>query len=128
MSVVPITGIVNRAWIPLIVLVVLAVSGLVVTRLHRQFASQNLNANAGAGIEIVQFNPKIMIYDVESGRGASKSCGTTKFGISWNLRARPRGAPPLSMSPRLRSGCPFASARRCRTESVGAVSDDAKKI
>ena len=64
MSVVPLSGIVKRAWIPLIVLVVLAVSGLVVSRLHRQFASQNLNANAGAGIEIVQFNPKIMIYDV----------------------------------------------------------------
>ncbi len=64
MSVAPLSGIVKRAWIPLIVLVVLAVSGLVVTRLHRQFASQNLNANAGAGIEIVQFNPKIMIYDV----------------------------------------------------------------
>ena len=64
MSVVPITGIVKRAWIPLIVVVVLAVSGLVVSRFHRQFASQNLNANAGAGVEIVQFNPKIMIYDV----------------------------------------------------------------
>ena len=34
------------------------------SRLHRQFASQDLNANAGAGIEIVQFNPKIMVYDV----------------------------------------------------------------
>ena len=64
MSVVPLTGIAKRAWIPLIVVVVLAVSGLVVSRLHRQFASQNLNANAGAAIEIVQFNPKIMIYDV----------------------------------------------------------------
>jgi Mycobacterium membrane protein len=35
-----------------------------VSRFHWQFASQNLNANAGAGIEIVQFNPRIMIYDV----------------------------------------------------------------
>ena len=43
---------------------VLAVSGLVVSRLHREFASQDLNAGAGAGIEIVQFKPKIMIYDV----------------------------------------------------------------
>jgi Mycobacterium membrane protein len=43
---------------------VLAVSGLVVSRLHKMFASEDLNANAGAGIEIVQFNPKIMIYDV----------------------------------------------------------------
>ena len=64
MSVAPLSGIVKRAWIPLVLLVVLAVSGLVVSRLHRQFASQNLNANAGAGIEIVQFNPKIMIDDV----------------------------------------------------------------
>ncbi len=79
MSVVTITGIVKRAWIPLIVLVVLAVSGLVVTRLHRQFASQNLNANAGAGIEIVQFNPKIMIYDVYgSGTGMTTQRVNTK--------------------------------------------------
>ena len=44
--------------------VVLAVSGLIVVRLHKVFASQDLNANANAGIEIVQFNPKIVIYDV----------------------------------------------------------------
>ena len=46
------------------VVVVLAVSGLIVVRLHKLFASQDLNANAGAGIEIVQFNPKIVVYDV----------------------------------------------------------------
>ena len=33
-------------------------------RLHKVFGSQDLNANAGAGIEIVQFNPKIVVYDV----------------------------------------------------------------
>jgi Mycobacterium membrane protein len=54
----------KKVWIPLVLIVVLAVSGLVVSRLHKMFASQDLNANAGAGIEIVQFNPKIMIYDV----------------------------------------------------------------
>src|SRR5260370_24192293 len=43
---------------------VLAVSGLIVSRLHKVFGSQDLNANAGAGIEIVQFNPKIVVYDV----------------------------------------------------------------
>ncbi len=43
---------------------VLAVSGLIVMRLHKVFGSQDLNANAGAGIEIVQFNPKIVVYDV----------------------------------------------------------------
>ena len=54
----------KKAWIPLVLVVVLAISGLVVSRLHKMFASQDLNANAGAGIEIVQFNPKIMVYDV----------------------------------------------------------------
>ena len=54
----------KRIWIPVLLIVVLAVSGLVVSRLHKVFASQNLNAGAGAGIEIVQFNPKIMVYDV----------------------------------------------------------------
>jgi hypothetical protein len=57
-------GLVRRAWIPLVLVVVLAVSGLVVVRLYKVFASQDLNANAGAGIEIVQFNPKIVMYDV----------------------------------------------------------------
>jgi hypothetical protein len=54
----------KRVWIPLVLVVVLAVSGLVVSRLHKMFASADLNANAGAGIEIVQFNPKILVYDV----------------------------------------------------------------
>jgi hypothetical protein len=54
----------KKVWIPLVLIVILAVSGLVVSRLHKMFASEDLNANAGAGIEIVQFNPKIMIYDV----------------------------------------------------------------
>jgi Mycobacterium membrane protein len=54
----------KKIWIPVVLIVVLAVSGLVVSRLHKMFASEDLNANAGAGIEIVQFNPKIMIYDV----------------------------------------------------------------
>jgi Mycobacterium membrane protein len=57
-------ALVGRAWIPLVLVVVLAVSGLIVVRLHKVFASQDLNANAGAGIEIVQFNPKIVMYDV----------------------------------------------------------------
>ena len=54
----------GRLWIPIILVAVLAVSGLIVLRLHRIFASQDLNAAAGAGIEIVQFNPKVVVYDV----------------------------------------------------------------
>jgi hypothetical protein len=65
----------KKIWIPLVLIVVLATSGLVVSRLHRMFASQNLNAGAGAGIEIVQFNPKIMIYDVYGLPGTTAQIG-----------------------------------------------------
>lgn len=51
--------------------VVLAISGLVVSRLHKMFASEDLNANAGTGIEIVQFNPKVVIYDVYGPPGST---------------------------------------------------------
>lgn len=67
----PITRWLKKLWIPLVLIVVLAVSGLVVSRLHRQFASEDLNANAGAGIEIVPFNPKVMVYEVYGAPGTS---------------------------------------------------------
>lgn len=56
--------VVKRAWLPLVLVAVVAVSGLVVSRLHRIFGSQALNPNSGAGIEIVQFNPKVIKYEV----------------------------------------------------------------
>lgn len=65
----------KRVWIPLLLVVVLAVSGLVVSRLHKLFASQDLNAGAGAGVEIVQFNPKILIYDVYGPPGSTAQIG-----------------------------------------------------
>jgi hypothetical protein len=61
----------KKVWIPLVLIVVLAVSANVVSRLHKQFASANLNAGAGAGIEIVQFNPKVMVYDVYGSPGTT---------------------------------------------------------
>jgi hypothetical protein len=51
--------------------IVLAFSTLVVSRLHRLFGSADLNANAGAGIEIVQFNPKVVVYDVSGPPGST---------------------------------------------------------
>jgi hypothetical protein len=68
---IPIGRIAKAGWIPLVLIVVLAISGLVVSRLHRQFASADLNANAGAGVEIVQFNPKVMVYDVYGSPGTT---------------------------------------------------------
>lgn len=64
MKAIPVVRLAKRAWIPLILAVVLAVSGLVVLRLHRVFGSQDLNAAAGQGIEIVQFNPKDVTYQI----------------------------------------------------------------
>jgi Mycobacterium membrane protein len=61
---------VKRAWIPLVLVVVLAVSGLLVMRLHKVFGSQNLNA-AGANVKIVQFHPKILVYDVFGAAGST---------------------------------------------------------
>jgi Mycobacterium membrane protein len=62
--VVSIGGLLKRGWIPLLLIVVLSVSGLAVMRLHKVFGSQDLNANSGAGIKIVQFNPKVVKYEI----------------------------------------------------------------
>ena len=64
MKAIPIGRGLKKIWIPLVLIVVLAISGLVVSRLHKMFASADLNAGAGAGIEIVQFNPKVVKYEV----------------------------------------------------------------
>jgi hypothetical protein len=66
-----IKGVLRRAWIPLLLIVVLSISALVVTRLHKVFASQDLNANSGAGIKIVQFNPKVVKYEIFGAPGST---------------------------------------------------------
>lgn len=63
MRAISVSGALKRGWIPLVFVVVIAISAVVVMRLHKVFASQDLNANAGAGIEIVQFNPKAIGYE-----------------------------------------------------------------
>jgi hypothetical protein len=68
---IPVGRALKKVWIPIVLIIVLAISGLVVSRLHKVFASQDLNAGAGAGIEIVQFNPKIMVYEVYGSPGSS---------------------------------------------------------
>ena len=71
MKAIPVGRVFKRIWIPVVLVIVLAVSGLVVSRLHKMFASADLNAGAGAGIEIVQFNPKVMVYDVYGAPGTT---------------------------------------------------------
>ncbi|MBS9533370.1 transport acessory protein MmpS [Mycobacterium sp. M1] len=60
---VSVAGALKRHWIPVVFIIVIAISSVVVTRLHKVFASQDLNPHAGAGIEIVQFNPKYVAYE-----------------------------------------------------------------
>jgi Mycobacterium membrane protein len=61
----------KRAWIPLVLLVVLPISFMGVMRLHKVFGSQDLNANAGQGIKIVQFNPKVVVYEISGTPGST---------------------------------------------------------
>jgi len=72
---IPVGRALKHVWILLLLIVVLAVSGLVVSRLHKMFASADLNAGAGAGIEIVQFNPKVLVYDVWGPPGSNAQIG-----------------------------------------------------
>ena len=101
-----ITGAFKRAWIPLVLLVVLAVSGLVVSRLHKIFGSADLNAGAGAGIEIVQFNPKVVTYEV------SGPAGTTANINYWdeNANTHQLNAAPLPWSFTISTTLPAVSA------------------
>ena len=101
-----ITRVFKRAWIPLVLVVVLAVSALVVSRLHRVFGSADLNANAGAGIEIVQFNPKVVVYEI------SGPPGTTANINYWDENANTHqvNAAPLPWSFTISTTLPAVSA------------------
>ena len=96
----------KRLWIPLVLVVVLAFSALVVTRLHRIFGSQDLNANAGAGIEIVQFNPKVVVYEVSGPPGATANINY------WDAEANTHqiNAAPLPWSFTISTTLPAVSA------------------
>lgn len=97
---------VKRAWLPLVLVVVLAVSALVVSRLHRIFGSEDLNANANAGIEIVQFNPKVVLYEIT---GAPGSTANINY---WDAEANTHqvDAAPLPWSYTISTTLPAVSA------------------
>lgn len=88
--------VVAKLWIPIVLTVVLAVAALVVSRLHRQFASEDLNADAGAGIEIVQFNPKVVVYEVFGPAGSTATI--SYFDDQANLRTEEGTGLPWSVT------------------------------
>jgi Mycobacterium membrane protein len=57
-------GLVKRAWIPIVMVVVLVVGAFMVSRLHGVFGSHRYVPDAGNADAIVQFNPKRVLYEV----------------------------------------------------------------
>jgi hypothetical protein len=57
-------GLVKRAWIPTVMVVVLVVGAFMVSRLHGVFGSHRYVPDAGNADAIVQFNPKRVLYEV----------------------------------------------------------------
>ncbi|MGA7134763.1 MAG: MmpS family transport accessory protein [Mycobacterium sp.] len=66
------TGLVRRRWMVLVAVVVVALAGFAVYRLHGAFGShQNASQASGVSNEIVPFNPKSVIYEVFGAPGAT---------------------------------------------------------
>jgi hypothetical protein len=59
-------GFVKRAWIPLLIAVVVAIAGFCVYRVHGVFGSNNETTRAGAGLanDPKPFNPKRVTYEI----------------------------------------------------------------
>jgi hypothetical protein len=64
--------IIRRYWLPLLVLVAVAVGGLVIYRMHGVFGSNNETTREGSGIakDAAPFNPKRVTYEVFGPAGA----------------------------------------------------------
>ena len=65
-------GIVKRAWIPLLIVVVFLLGAVVVYRMHGLFGSNNEITRPGAGLaqDAEPFNPKIVTYEITGTEGA----------------------------------------------------------
>ena len=58
------TRLVKRRWIPLVMVIVVAVAAFTVSRLHGIFGSNMYKPDAGNADAIVQFNPKHVLYEI----------------------------------------------------------------
>jgi hypothetical protein len=67
-----VVGIIKRGWIPLLIVVVVALAVTVVYRLHGLFGSNNEITRPGAGLaqDAEPFNPKVVTYEVSGPAGA----------------------------------------------------------
>ncbi|OIN81582.1 MmpS family transport accessory protein [Mycobacterium malmoense] len=77
----------KRAWIPLVVVVAVAVGGMAVDRLRGVFGSDEVFSSRGSNAEaIVSFNPKRVTYEVF---GPSDTAGSVSY---LNKNAQPEEA------------------------------------
>src|ERR1700756_3750445 len=58
------TRLIRRGWVPMVMVVVVAVGALTVSRLHGIFGSDMYHPDTANADAIVQFNPKRVLYEV----------------------------------------------------------------
>jgi hypothetical protein len=58
------TRLVARTWVPLVMVVVVAIAGLTVARLHGVFGSKMYRPDSGNADAIIQFNPKHVLLEI----------------------------------------------------------------
>jgi hypothetical protein len=102
------SGVVKRAWLPLLILFVVAIAGLCVDRLHGVFGSNNEITRPGAGLanDPKPFNPKRVTYEIFGAQGAMATINYL------DLDAQPQEVKdaPLPWSITLTTTAPAASA------------------
>jgi Mycobacterium membrane protein len=64
------TRLIGRAWVPMVMVVVVAIGAFTVSRLHRVFGSDPYVPDGGNADAIVQFNPKRVLYEIFGQAGA----------------------------------------------------------
>ena len=103
-----VVGIIKRAWIPLLIVVVVALAVTVVYRMHGFFGSNNEITRPGAGLaqDAEPFNPKVVTYEIT---GVSGAVATINY---LDLDASPQRVDDASLpwSITLRTTKPSASA------------------
>ncbi|MEW5808237.1 MAG: MmpS family transport accessory protein [Actinomycetota bacterium] len=101
-------GIIRRAWLPLLIVAVIAIAATVVYRMHGFFGSNNETTRPGAGLaqDAEPFNPKVVTYEITGPTG-------TVANINYlDLDATPHRVDnaPLPWSLTLKTTKPSASA------------------
>ena len=113
-------GLVKRAWIPLLIAVVVALGGLVVYRMHGFFGSNNEITRPGAGLaeDAEPFDPKVVKYEIFGLEGAVATINYL------DLDAQPQKAEKVSLpwTMDLTTTAPAASPNIVAQSDGGSIS------